>query len=194
MAQWSRMQEVANSFDSASGFELQPNESGGLTLTLWGDLGLGWLGRLANALSRRGISIESVDAIRRADGSWFGALRLAIVLATIAPTELDYFSLCSEGRDDTIALREPRLERFQIERTAAGALELRLQAADEVGFLASVLDRCEFLGLFPERLKVTTQEGMINDVLWLRGVAGNAPSSEAERALRAQFTRLMGVA
>jgi hypothetical protein len=194
MAQWSRMQEVASSVDSASGFELQPNESGGLTLTLWGDLGLGWLGRLANALSRRGISIESVDAIRRADGSWFGALQLAIVLATIAPTELDYFSLCSEGRDDTIALREPRIERFQIERTAAGALELRLNGADEVGFLASVLDRCEFLGLFPERLKVTTQEGTINDVLWLRGVAGNAPSSEAERALRAQFARLMGVA
>ena len=188
------MQEVATAVDSASGFELQPNESGGLTLTLWGDLGLGWLGRLANALSRRGISIESVDAIRRADGSWFGALRLAIELATIAPTELDYFSLCSEGRDDTIALREPRLERFQIERTATGALELRLNAADEVGFLASVLDRCEFLGLFPERLKVTTDQGMINDVLWLRGVAGNAPSSEAERALRAQFSRLLGLA
>lgn len=188
------MQEVASSVDTASGFELQPNDSDGLTLTLWGDLGLGWLGRLSNALSRRGISIESVDAIRRADGSWFGALGISIARATVAPTELDYFALCSEGRDETIALREPRLERFQIERTATGALELRLNAADAVGFLASVLDRCEFLGLFPERLKVTTSDGMIYDTLWLRGVAGNEPSSEAERALRAQFSRLLGVA
>jgi hypothetical protein len=156
---------------------------------LWGDLGLGWLGRLANALSRRGISIHSVDAIRRSDGSWFGSLQIVVEHATIAPSELDYFALCSEGPDG-MTPKEPKLERFQIERTATGGLELRLQAPDEVGFLATVLDRCEFLGLFPERLKVTTRDGMINDTLWLRGVAGNAPSSEAERELRAQFARM----
>jgi hypothetical protein len=158
-----------------------------MTLALWGDLGLGWLGRLANALSRRGISIQSVDALRRADGSWFGSLRLLVSHATIAPTELDYFSLCSEDPDERAVQRELRLERFQVERTAAGALELRLMGSDEVGFLATVLERCQFLGLFPERLKVTTVEGTINDVLWLRGVAGNEPSAEVERALRAQF-------
>jgi len=179
--------------DSGSGFELQRSENAEMALTLWGDLGLGWLGRLANALSRRGIGIESVDAIRRADGSWFGTLQLGVAHATIAPTELDYFSLCSEGPEDRGAARELRLDRFQIERTAAGALELHLNGPDEVGFLAAVLDRCEFLGLFPERLKVTTDQGTINDVLWLRGVANNAPSAEAERALRAQFMRLSGI-
>lgn len=161
-----------------------------MALTLWGDLGLGWLGRLASALSRRGIGIQAVDAIRRTDGSWFGSLQLGVAHASIAPTELDYFSLCSEAPDNRGSSRDLRLDRFQIERTAAGALELRLNGADEVGFLAAVLDRCEFLGLFPERLKVTTDEGTINDVLWLRGVANNAPSAEAEHALRAQFTRI----
>jgi hypothetical protein len=177
--------------DSGSGFELQRGDSAEMTLTLWGELGLGWLGRLANALSRRGIGIQSVDAIRRSDGSWFGSMQLGVSHATIAPSELDYYALCSEGPEDRGgSARELRLERFQIERTAAGALELRLSGPDEVGFLATVLDRCEFLGLFPERLKVTTQQGLINDVLWLRGVANNAPSAEAERALRALFLRL----
>jgi hypothetical protein len=186
------MQNAASLAESGSGFELQRSEDADLALTLWGDLGLGWLGRLANALSRRGIGIQSVDAIRRSDGSWFGSLRLASTHATIAPSELDYFELCSERPGDANGAREPRVERFQIDRTAAGGLELRLRAPDEVGFLALVLDRCEFLGLFPERLKVTTCDGTINDTLWLRGVAGNAPSSEAERALRSQFSRLSG--
>ena len=186
------MQNAATTEGSGSGFELQRADESELALTLWGDLGLGWLGRLANALSRRGISIESVDAIRRQDGSWFGALLISTVRATIAPTELDYFALCSEGPRDSVAPIAPKLERFQVERTATGGLELRLQAVDEVGFLAFVLDRCEFLGLFPERLKVTTRDGTINDTLWLRGVAGNAASPDAERELRAQFLRLMG--
>jgi hypothetical protein len=176
--------------DSGSGFELKRSDSAEMALTLWGELGLGWLGRLANALSRRGVGIQSVDAIRRSDGSWFASMQLGVTHATIAPSELDYYALCSEGPEDRGSARELRLERFQIERTAAGALELRLNGPDEVGFLAAVLDRCEFLGLFPERLKVTTQQGMINDILWLRGVANNAPSAEAERALRAQFMRL----
>jgi hypothetical protein len=185
------MQSAASTAESGSGFELQRGDDSELALTLWGDLGLGWLGRLANALSRRGISIQSVDAIRRADGSWFGGLRLSTVHATIAPSELDYFALCSEGPRDSVPSLTPKLERFQVERTPTGGLELRLQAVDEVGFLACVLDRCEFLGLFPERLKVTTRDGIINDTLWLRGVAGNTASSEAERELRAQFTRFV---
>jgi hypothetical protein len=176
--------------DSGNGFELQRSENAEVALTLWGDLGLGWLGRLASALSRRGIGIVSVDAIRRSDGSWFGSLVLAVGEATIAPSELDYYGLCSEGPEVRGLARELRLERFQVERTAAGALELRLNGPDEVGFLAAVLDRCEFLGLFPERLQVTTQQGTINDVLWLRGVANNEPSVEVERALRTQFLRL----
>jgi hypothetical protein len=187
------MQHAASLAGSGSGFELQPAGEGELALTLWGDLGLGWLGRLANALSRRGISIDSVDAIRRSDGSWFGALRISTERATIAPGELDYFALCNEGPRDSSPPIAPKLERFQLERTATGGLELRLQARDEVGFLASVLDRCEFLGLFPERLSVTTHDGLINDTLWLRGVAGNAASGEAERELRAQFLGFMAV-
>jgi hypothetical protein len=191
MAQMAEMQHSATTVESGSGFELRRAEDGEVALTLWGDLGLGWLGRLANALSRRGISIQSVDAIRRSDGSWFGDLCISVTRATIAPTELDYFALCGEGPRDSVPPIAPQLERFAVERTATGALELRLQAVDEVGFLASVLDRCEFLGLFPERLKVTTRDGVINDVLWLRGVAGNAASAEAERELRSQFQRFM---
>lgn len=185
---------MQRSWETGSGFGLEHGEGPELGLTLWGDLGLGWLGRLASAVSRRGITIHSVEAVRRADGSWFGSLKLGTESATIAPNELDYFALCSERRPDGAGARELRLERCQVERTASGALELRLRGADEVGFLACVLDRCEFLGLFPERLKVTTYQGVIDDTLWLRGVAGNEPSLEAERALRAQFLRLAGVA
>lgn len=184
------MHDAAITVTTESGFELQ-EAAENLTLTLWGELGLGWLGRLANALSRRGIGIETVSALCRSDGSWFGTLELSPRHATTAPAELDYVALCHEGERHSVVSNSPRLERFQLERTATGGLELRLRAKDEVGFLASVLDRCEFLGLFPERLAVKTQGGVIDDTLWLRGVAGNAASPEAERELRAQFQRFL---
>ena len=58
------------------GFEIKPGLTANLNVTLWGDLGLGWLGRLCSALARRGISIQTAQAVRRPDDSWRGTLEL----------------------------------------------------------------------------------------------------------------------
>jgi UTP:GlnB (protein PII) uridylyltransferase len=88
----------------------------------------------------------------------------------------------------------PVIERFRIERTETGAISLRLFGTDRIGLLSGLLERMEFLGLFPERLRVTTNAEFVDDTIWLRGVAGHSPSTGAEQALIDMLTRLRGEA
>jgi hypothetical protein len=46
------------------------------------------------------------------------------------------------------------------------------------------------LGLFPERLRVTTNGQFVDDTIWLRGVAGHMPSPSAEQALFEMLSKL----
>jgi len=160
-----------------------------LHVTLWGDLGLGWLGRLSGALARRGISIQTAQAVRRPDDSWRGSLELDTTASTLDPLTLDYGELCGEdaGLPDG---QSPALERFRIERTETGAISLRLFGLDRIGLLSGLLERMEFLGLFPERLRVTTNGQFVDDTIWLRGVAGHMPSPSAEQALFDMLSKL----
>jgi hypothetical protein len=174
----------------ANGFKVGGGVTADVGLSIWGDLGLGWFGKLSMALARRGMSIQDAQATRIAHDSWTGRLELLTGKANVDPYTLDYLALAREpaGGEDTGA--EPRLSRTRIERSSAGTLELTFSADDQLGLLANLLDRLEFLGLFPERLRVTTQGERVDDTLWLRGVAGNAPSPQAEDALRALMARL----
>ena len=175
--------------DEARGFEIKPGLTANLHVTLWGDLGLGWLGRLSSALARRGISIQTAQAVRRPDDSWRGSLELDTTASTLDPLALDYRALCGEdpGLPDG---QSPSLERFRIERTETGAISLRLFGLDRIGLLSGLLERMEFLGLFPERLRVTTNGQFVDDTIWLRGVAGHMPSPSAEQALFDMLSRL----
>jgi hypothetical protein len=175
--------------DEARGFEIKPGLTANLHVTLWGDLGLGWLGRLSGALARRGISIRTAQAVRRPDDSWRGSLELDTTASTGDPLTLDYGELCAEdpGLPDG---QSPALERFRIERTETGAISLRLFGLDRIGLLSGLLERMEFLGLFPERLRVTTSGQFVDDTIWLRGVAGHMPSPSAEQALFDMLSRL----
>jgi hypothetical protein len=170
------------------GFEIKAG-AGVLTVTLWGDLGLGWFARLATALALRGISIRSAQAVRRPDDTWRGSLELDTSAAGVDPETLDYQALAitDVGR---IESQRPRIERFRLERTETGALSLRLFGADRIGLLSGLLERMEFLGLFPERLRITTSGDFVDDTIWLRGVAGYTPSPGAEHALVEMLTHL----
>lgn len=173
------------------GFDLKPGMTADLGVTLWGDLGLGWFGRLSSALARRGISIQSAQAVRRPDDTWRGSLELMTCEATVDPETLDFLALAEEdgSRIDESA---PVIERFRIERTETGAISLRLFGSDQIGLLSGLLERMEFLGLFPERLRVMTNGEFVDDTIWLRGVAGHAPGTGAEQALIDMLSRLRG--
>jgi UTP:GlnB (protein PII) uridylyltransferase len=172
----------------ASGFQVSAGATADIGVTLWGDLGLGWFGKLSTALARRGLSIHSAQATRTANDNWTGSLELLVSSSTSDPYGLDYLELARE--QPVSQNQEPSFERFRVERTSTGALELRFSAKDQLGLLSGLLDRLEFLGLFPERLRVATDGDRVEDTLWLRGVAGNGPSAQTEEALRALMLRL----
>jgi hypothetical protein len=175
----------------ANGFKVGGGTTADVGLSIWGDLGLGWFGKLSMALARRGMSIQDAQAARIAHDSWTGRLELLTGNANVDPYTLDYLALAREpGRREDMD-GEPRFSRARVERSSTGTLELRFSAEDQLGLLANLLDRLEFLGLFPERLQVTTQGERVDDTLWLRAVAGNAPSPQAEDALRALMARLV---
>lgn len=170
-----------------SGFEIQRRDSATLNLTIWGDLGLGWFGRLSTAVARRGLSIQSAQATRTETDDWTATVELSTASAIGDSESLNYLELSNEqpvGRKP-----EPTFSRFRIDRTSAGTLELRFAAHDQPGLLSALLDHLEFLGLFPERFRVTTQGQRVEDILWLRGVAGNRPSEQAEEALHQLMAR-----
>lgn len=167
---------------SVPGFVLRPEGDERYELEVLAELGLGWFGGLASALARRGLSIESAHATRTPDDAWTGRLRIHRDSEDAAdPALLDFFELCREYGERATDI--PKLETFRLQRTEKGSLELRFFGKDQVGLLAWLLARVEFLGLFPERLSVTTQGERVDDTLWLRGVAGNSASTPAEHAL-----------
>lgn len=182
-----------NAVSADQGFELRPGLTANLNVNLWGDLGLGWFGRLSTALARRGISIQTAQAVRRPDDSWRGTLELVTTSALADPETLDYLALCTEdpGRPHE---GSPTLDRFRIERTETGTIALRLFGLDRIGLLSGLLERMEFLGLFPERLRVTTNGEFVDDTIWLRGVAGHKPSPGVEQALIDMLSKLRGSA
>ena len=171
------------------GFETSPGDSGTLSVALWGDLGLGWFGKLARALARRGLSIHSAAAARDSDDTWSGRIELDVSQASADPRELDYVSLTEEDTGARLEMSAP-IERFRIERSETNAICLRVFAYDKLGLLSGLLDRVQFLGLFPVRLRVTTEGALVDDTIWLRGVAGHPPSPDAERALSALMNEL----
>lgn len=170
------------------GFEAHAGDKGGLSVAIWGDLGLGWFRRLASAVAKRGISIQSAAATRDSDDSWSGRLELDVTEASVDPKSLNYLALTEE--DAGAVLELPPIETFRVERTETNAICLRVFAQDRVGLLSALLERMQFLGLFPVRVRVTTDGPLVDDTIWLKGVAGHPPSAEAERALVALLQQL----
>jgi hypothetical protein len=152
---------------------------------LHGELPLGWCGKLAAALSRRGVSIVRGNAERVGTG-WKATLEVQSEDGT-DPRELDFAALASEDSPDSNG--PLRLESFvlTLPRRSA-AVELTVRGPDRRGFLAALLERLGALGLFPERISVETVLGMASDTLWLNAVGGQPPTERSIDALR-EFLR-----
>ncbi len=152
---------------------------------LHGDLPLGWCGKLAGALSRRGVSILRGNAERQGTG-WDVILEVQAEDGT-DPSQLDFTALAAEESPEAIA--PLRLESFVLtlpRRNAA--VELTVRGPDRRGFLASLLERLALLGLFPVRISAETVHEMAADTLWLHAVGGQPPTERSIDALR-EFLR-----
>jgi hypothetical protein len=152
---------------------------------LHGELPLGWCGKLAAALSRRGVSILRGNAQRQGTG-WDVTLEVQSEDAT-DPRELDFATLAAEESAESNGA--PRLESFVLTLPRRGAaVELTVRGPDRRGFLAALLERLALLGLFPERISVETVHDMAADTLWLNATGGQPPTERSIDALR-EFLR-----
>ena len=93
-------------------------------------------------------------------------------------------------KDVELAMLPPlQLETFNV-FTGSRQLELDVAGRDAIGFLASLLKRLARLGLFPQRMEVSTQAGEIRDRFWLRSVGGAAPTPEQAQRLERHLLSL----
>ena len=154
---------------------------------LEGTMRPGWAGSIASGLAKSGITIDRVYAVRASDGAWRAELDVRRSPEGQSPEHVAYAALV--GRDaDGDASTPFVIERFELapSRAHGGALALTVHAKDALGFLGALLGRLAFLSLFPAELRIETHGERVFDRLWLTGVAGGTPSSEA-RAMLAQM-------
>jgi len=103
--------------------------------------------------------------------------------------QIDFLALARDPSDASSVV-SLELEGFELTRSSerVGALSLRIQARDRVGFLASLLAHLAGFVLFPVEIRIDTFQNEALDALWLSSVGGQSPPLEIESALRASLT------
>jgi hypothetical protein len=179
---------AANAFN---GCELRRTMSGTLELKLWGRFPPGWAGGLSGGLSRKGISVIGGSA-KKVQTSWSAVFEMDVSRCTTDPHRIDFLGLALDG-NDTAPATNITLTEFSIGEPEKqnGALDLEVRAADQLGFLAALLNRLAFLFLFPEEMNIETVNGTAVDRFRLKGIGGTPPSSTARAALQRKLQELV---
>jgi hypothetical protein len=157
-------------------------------IALWGELPVGWAGRLAAGLADAGVDIRRGGAKSNDARQWLAEFEVT-PHGTLDLSTLDYLGLC---RDDAVARskEELKLYHFDLARTEDGAaLELTLRAPDQLGFLGNLLSHLAFFSLFPESMNVVTMNGVALDMFSLRALGGAAPSQNIEQVVLSSLSR-----
>jgi hypothetical protein len=160
-------------------------------LSIGGRFYPGWSGSLVSGLAQRRIGIvrgfaRKVEALR-----WQACFELEPAPGAESPLVLDYLELASRSAGPRA--RVPiRLDRHELCTSGAhgGSIEVRVEGADQVGFLGSLLQRFAFLALFPEQMAVDTRQGHVHDAFGLKGIGRTVPSDETRGALSRALRRL----
>lgn len=175
------MVEAAREVRCPADFRVEPRDTGGAKVELKGELPTGWCGKLAAALSRRGVSIVRGSASAEGQG-WHGLFEVTAEPA-VALAELDFWALVNEPVEEHDGLL--RLESFVLTTSRnLPTVELSVRGPDRTGFLAALLEHLGTLGLVPERISVETVDGSAADTLWLRGADGKTPKESSLGPLR----------
>ncbi len=161
-------------------------------LQLDGPLAPGWAGNLAAGLARAGISIERGHARGAGAGVWSSRIEVVRTPGAIDPRSLDIAQLAVT--DAGAGFATPiELDHFVLQPSLdhGGTLQLRVGAADTVGFLAALLRRLAYFALFPIELKLETLNTRIADELWLCAGGSRTPSAATTSALRSALQSLV---
>jgi hypothetical protein len=150
-------------------------------IRIGGELPIVWPERFAAALAPLAISIVRGEAERRGE-SWTGFFELDSKQQDDNPLEIDYPTLLqsmpSPRQARPIAVLHHGLVRL------THALRLAIQAEDRQGLLADVLAKLKHLGLYPKRLTIDTESGLVTQCFWLTGYGDREPDLQTERILR----------
>jgi len=146
-----------------------------------GELPIVWPERFAAALAPRAISILHGEAERRGE-SWTGFFELDSKQTQDNVAEIDYASILQSlpiaRQARPIAVLHHGLVRL------TNALRLAIQAEDRQGLLADMLAKLKHLGLYPKRLTVDAESGIVTQCFWLTGYGDREPDLQTERTLR----------
>jgi hypothetical protein len=170
------------------GVHIEPASVDSARVALWGELPVGWAGRLAAGLADAGVDIRRGGAKCGDARRWLAEFEV-IPHGSLDLTTLDYLGLC---RDEPVVRSKEglKLYHFDLTRTGDGsALELTLRAPDQLGFLANLLGHLAFFSLFPESMNVATINGVALDVFSLRGLGGAPPSRNIEQVVLTSLSR-----
>ena len=145
-----------------------------------------WLAFLCGGLSAAGVSVVSGRAVSPAVSQWEGHL------VVDGPAEgLDVLALAGR-RPPVRDAAAPVLTAAAVERTPDGALELRIEAPDSLGFLGRLLGRVSLLTLLPTEVEIATVTGTITDRFALSGIGRASPSDDVLTALRTMLDSMTG--
>ena len=160
---------------------VHPITASRVEIRIAGELPIVWPERLAAALAPKAISIVHGEAERRGE-SWTGFFELDASQDQNDLSEIDYAALLQSlpgpRQARPIAILHHGLVRL------ANALRLAIQAEDRHGLLADVLAKLKHLGLYPKRLTVDTDSGLVTQCFWLTGYGDRDPDLQTERILR----------
>jgi hypothetical protein len=167
------------SSDKINGFEITKKASGHFNLKIWGRFPPNWIANLSTGLASNRISINSGTA-KKVNTLWKADFEIAATSAAINLNRIDFLAFAMKDADldapDNISLTEFSLGD---PNENDGALYLELKAADQIGFLSSLLSSLAFYSLFPDAMIIETIGGRIYDRIWIKGVGGNIPSERA---------------
>lgn len=168
------------------GFELRSITSELFELRIWGKFPPKWLVNLCGGLTGHQANIHRGQASKITPTLWQAALEFSGETAAFAPERIPYLHLAQRsraGRADEIDL-----ESYAIERRD-DALFVRVRGADRLGFLESLLKLFALYTLFPAEVKFDTTAGVAEDLFWLKGMGGTAPSEASLNGLKTELDR-----
>ncbi|MFA5517419.1 MAG: hypothetical protein WDA20_14165 [Desulfuromonadales bacterium] len=165
-----------------AGFELLPSGAGRYEIRIWGRFAPGWLGAFTAGLAKEHLNILQGAAQKMSAATWQASFHVESRGSTASLDRIDFLALAS-GRPAAVA-SAVSLESFAVGVEADGALRVDVRAADQLGFLTSILKNFALFSLFPAELRIETTAGRVADRFWLRGVGGASPSAETAQALR----------
>jgi UTP:GlnB (protein PII) uridylyltransferase len=178
----------ASQAHSESGVRITRGAHGAHRVELWDTMPVGWLSNFARATARLNLDIVRGKARRNAERRWSASFEMRGA-AYDELEQLDFLAL-ARAQSEASSVISLELDSFELSRSSerTGALSLRIQAPDRVGFLASLLAHLAGFVLFPEEIRLDTFQNEARDALWLSSVGGQSPPLEIEGALRASLT------